>query len=156
TLPFGGEDIIYYRTVDDYHRLRKMTETGQKFAVIGGGFIGSEIAAALAMNGKEVVMLFPEKSIGERAYPHDLSSFLSDYYREKKVEVFAGESVEDVKPNAKQFTLKTTSGRELTVDGIIAGIGIKPNVELAQAAKLNVENGILVDEALRTSQTNIY
>src|SRR5262249_52251083 len=55
-LPFGGDQIIYYRTVDDYERLRALTRTGQQFAVIGGGFIGSEVAAALAMNGKKVVM----------------------------------------------------------------------------------------------------
>jgi NADPH-dependent 2,4-dienoyl-CoA reductase/sulfur reductase-like enzyme len=54
----GGAQIIYFRTLDDYQRLRGLTEQGRRFAVIGGGFIGSEIAAALAMNGKEVVMIF--------------------------------------------------------------------------------------------------
>jgi NAD(P)H-nitrite reductase large subunit len=51
-LPFGGEQIIYFRSVDDYERLRRLTAAGQQFAIIGGGFIGSEVAAALAMNGK--------------------------------------------------------------------------------------------------------
>src|SRR5262245_21148852 len=51
-LLFGDDDIIYYRTLDDYRRLRALTEAGRRFAVIGGGFIGSEIAAALALNGK--------------------------------------------------------------------------------------------------------
>src|SRR3972149_5864133 len=68
-LPFGGEHIIYFRTLDDYQRLKQLTAHAQRFAVIGGGFIGSEIAAALAMNGKEVTMLFPEKGIGERVFP---------------------------------------------------------------------------------------
>jgi NADPH-dependent 2,4-dienoyl-CoA reductase/sulfur reductase-like enzyme len=54
-LPFGDDQIIYFRTLSDYRRLRALTGTGRRFAVIGGGFIGSEIAAALAMNGKEVV-----------------------------------------------------------------------------------------------------
>src|SRR5262245_61552119 len=57
-LPFGGDDILYYRTARDYRRLRDWTTNGKRFAVIGGGFIGSEIAAALTMNDKEVVMLF--------------------------------------------------------------------------------------------------
>src|SRR5262249_35335784 len=60
-LPFGGEQIIYFRTLDDYERLRALTQAGQHFAVIGGGFIGSEVAAALAMNGKKVAMLFPDE-----------------------------------------------------------------------------------------------
>ena len=63
-LPFGDDQIIYFRTLSDYRRLRALTETGRRFAVIGGGFTGSEIAAALALNGKEVVMIFPDKDIG--------------------------------------------------------------------------------------------
>jgi len=58
-LPFGGDDIIYFRTVEDYRRLQTWAAKGRRFAVIGGGFIGSEIAAALAMNAKQVVMVFP-------------------------------------------------------------------------------------------------
>jgi NADPH-dependent 2,4-dienoyl-CoA reductase/sulfur reductase-like enzyme len=80
-LPFGGEQIIYFRTVDDYERLRALTQAGQHFAVIGGGFIGSEIAAALAMNGKKVVMAFPEAGIGSRMFPSDLARFLNDFYQ---------------------------------------------------------------------------
>src|SRR5581483_3858618 len=74
-LPFGGEQIIYFRTLDDYQRLRALTATGQHFAVIGGGFIGSEVAAALAMNGKKAVMAFPEAGIGTRMFPSDLAAF---------------------------------------------------------------------------------
>src|SRR6476620_6527982 len=58
-LPFGGEEIIYFRSVEDFKRLKSLAETKQRFAVIGGGFIGSEIAAALAMNGKGVTMVLP-------------------------------------------------------------------------------------------------
>src|SRR5262249_26228291 len=91
-LPFGSERIIYYRTVGDYRRLRALTEKGKRFAVIGGGFIGSEIAAALAMNGKQVTILFPGPSIGNRIYPRALSEFISRYYQEKGVTVLPGET----------------------------------------------------------------
>src|SRR5262245_24059733 len=86
-LPWSGDDVIYYRTLDDYQRLRALAEQGQRFAVIGGGFIGSEIAAALAMNGKQVVLLFPGTALGEHAFGPDLSAFLNQYYRERGVEV---------------------------------------------------------------------
>jgi NAD(P)H-nitrite reductase large subunit len=58
-LPFGGEQIIYFRTVDDSTHLRELAGQGERFAVIGGGFIGSEVAAALAMNGKKSRWPFP-------------------------------------------------------------------------------------------------
>ena len=80
-LPFGSDRIIYFRTLDDYKRLRALTEQGQRFAVIGGGFIGSEIAAALAMNGKDVVLAFPEAGIGGRLFPAELAGFLNELLR---------------------------------------------------------------------------
>jgi 3-phenylpropionate/trans-cinnamate dioxygenase ferredoxin reductase subunit len=155
-LPFGGDQIIYYRTLDDYQRLRELTEHGQRFAVIGGGFIGSEVAAALAMNGKEVAMFFPERGIGHRVYPPDLALFLSDYYREKGVQVFAGQTVTGLEKTGDHLALKTGSQQDITVDGVIAGIGIRPNVQLAKAAGIAVDNGIIVDEALRTSHPHIF
>jgi 3-phenylpropionate/trans-cinnamate dioxygenase ferredoxin reductase subunit len=75
-LPFGDDQIIYFRTLSDYRRLRALTRRGRRFAVIGGGFIGSEIAAALALNEKEVVMIFPGKNIGDRVFPRALSIFV--------------------------------------------------------------------------------
>jgi len=92
-LPFGGDQVIYFRTLADYKRLRALAERGQRFAVIGGGFIGSEIAAALTMNGKQVTMLFPDETIAGRVFPRDLGMYLNDYYRQKGVKVLAGESV---------------------------------------------------------------
>ncbi|MGH7182359.1 MAG: FAD-dependent oxidoreductase, partial [Nitrospiraceae bacterium] len=86
-LTFGDDQIVYFRTLSDYWRLRALTETGQRFAVIGGGFIGSEIAAALALNGKEVVMIFSEKDIGDRVFPRHLAQFVSNFYKQKGVEV---------------------------------------------------------------------
>lgn len=155
-LPWGGDDLIYYRTLDDYQRLRALTERGQRFAVIGGGFIGSEIAAALALNGKEVIMLFPGTGIGERVFGPDLSAFVTTYYREHAVEVLAGETAQGLERRGGQIALQTTGGRQLLVDGVVAGIGIEPTTALAAAAGLEVENGIVVDALLRTSHPDIY
>ena len=155
-LPFGGNDIIYFRTVGDYRRLRDWTTKGKRFAVIGGGFIGSEIAAALAMDQKQVVMLFPGNGIGDRMFPSDLSQFLNDFYRQKGVEIWSGESAAGLERKGEQYVLKTQNQREVLVDGVVAGIGIQPNIDLAKAAGLQTADGIVVDESLRTSRPDIY
>jgi 3-phenylpropionate/trans-cinnamate dioxygenase ferredoxin reductase component len=154
-LPFGGEDIIYFRTFADYQRLRALTEKAERFVVIGGGFIGSEIAAALAMNRKEVAIIFPGQTIGAHLFPRDLSQFLTGFYRQKGVEILAGETVSGLDRRGNQLAVKL-SQREILVDGVVAGVGIEPNDKLAQAAGLKVENGIVVDEFLRTSHPDIY
>jgi 3-phenylpropionate/trans-cinnamate dioxygenase ferredoxin reductase subunit len=155
-LPFGGEDILYFRTLADYEKLRQWTGPGVKFGVIGGGFIGSEIAAALMMNQQDVVMVFPESGIGARMFPADLSKFINDYYREKGIQVLAGKLISGVIRQAKQFALQTKDGDSILVDHVIAGIGIQPDTQLAQSAGIQVDNGILVDEQLRTNQPDIY
>jgi NADPH-dependent 2,4-dienoyl-CoA reductase/sulfur reductase-like enzyme len=153
---FGGDDIIYYRTLEDYRRLARMSKADDDFAVIGGGFIGAEIAAALAMKGKKVTMLFPDDGIGAHMYPHDLSQFLNDYFQQKGVELLSGEKVIGFSTRNRRHVLKTSSGREVLAKGIVAGIGIEPNIELAKAAGLKLNKGIVVDKYLVTSRPNIY
>jgi NADPH-dependent 2,4-dienoyl-CoA reductase/sulfur reductase-like enzyme len=83
----GEDGVIYFRTLDDYHLLRRLAEERERFLVVGGGFIGSEIAAALAQAGKRVTMAFLEEGVGARLFPRQLSLFLNDYYRQRGVEV---------------------------------------------------------------------
>lgn len=155
-LPSWGEDIIYYRDLQDYRRLRALTEHGEEFLVIGGGFIGSEIAAALSMNGKKVAMVFPEEAIGAAIFPNDLAYHLNDYYQEKGVEIIKNDVVVNLEKKGNRYTAQTRTGRSLTVDGVVAGIGIHPNLELAQQSGLMVENGILVNENLLTNVPDVY
>jgi len=155
-LPFDDDSIIYYRTVKDYRHLRALAEKGSRFAVIGGGFIGWELAAALAMSGKEVVMLFPGEAIGGQMYPVDLARFLNEFYLQKGVNVVPGSSVVALGKSPKGTVVKTKNQGEYLVDGVVAGIGVTPNIELAQLAGLEVENGIVVDELLRTTSPGIY
>jgi NADPH-dependent 2,4-dienoyl-CoA reductase/sulfur reductase-like enzyme len=160
-LSFGGEDVIYFRTVQDYRKLRALSEERQHFAIIGGGFIGSEVAAALAINGKQVTMLLPQEGIGWRLFPPGLSRFLNDYYRQKGVRVLNGTRVEGMRTAGGRSFLETSGDGndeqpEILTDAVVAGIGILPDVELAQQAGLEVGDGVIVDEYLRTSQTDIY
>lgn len=155
-LQFGGEDVIYFRTLDDYRALRALAGQGKTFAVIGGGFIGSEIAAALAMQGCKVTMLFPEEGIGARLFPADLAGFLLDYYRAKGVDARPGERVTGVSRSGSQVTLDTKGGLRATVDAVVAGLGITPNTDLAMAAGLEVDDGVVVDEHLRTTHPDVF
>lgn len=155
-LPFGEEHIIYYRTLQDYQRLRMMADQGQRFLVIGGGFIGSEIAAALNMQGKHVTMVFLENSIGENIFPPELSQFLNDTYRNKGVELVPADRVASVEKMGNHLKIQTQSGRIIEVDGVVAGLGLRPNIELAKSGGIKVENGIPVDDHQRTSAPDIY
>ena len=108
------------------------------------------------MVGKKVTMVFPENSISENIFPSDLAHFLVDYYREKGVEVITGESAASVQKEGSQIVVHTGSGRALEADGVVAGIGIHPNLDLAKEAGLKVNNGVIVNERLETSVPDVY
>ncbi len=125
-------DAIYFRTLDDYRRLREAVSEQTKTLVVGGGFIGSELAAALQSSGADVTMVFPEDGVGARLFPADLSRFVTDYYRQKGVDVHTGELASAERIGAAEV--------------VVAGLGIVPNTELAEQAGLEVDNGIVVDD----------
>src|SRR6266403_170122 len=127
-----------------------------RFAVIGGGFIGSEVAAALRMQQRDVTMLVPEAGLGARVFPADLSAFLVDYYRGKGVTMRMSEGMAALERRAGSCVVRTTLGGELVAEVLVAGLGILPGVELADQAGLRVDNGIVVDEACRTNNPDIY
>ncbi|HEY3115135.1 MAG TPA: FAD/NAD(P)-binding oxidoreductase [Chloroflexota bacterium] len=159
-LPSGSSVVNYYRTVGDYRQLRQDFDRFDRFAVIGGGFIGSEIAAALAMNGKKVALLFPEDAIGARVYPAELAAYLTTYYRQRGVEVHPHSMVTDVATREDHHILdvRTTGGAryQIEAESLIAGIGITPNTDLAESAGLRSDDGILVDRYLQTSHPDVW
>jgi 3-phenylpropionate/trans-cinnamate dioxygenase ferredoxin reductase component len=110
--------------------------------VIGGGFIGSELAASLTSNGCRVTMIFPEQGIASRVLPAELSAYVTEEYRRQGVEVLTEETV----AAAGATWVKTGSGRTIEADVVVAGLGLEPATDLATAAGLEVDNGIVVDE----------
>jgi len=155
-LPLENEDITYYRSFQDYKHLRAMTEQGDHFVVIGGSFIGSELAAALTIVGKKVTMIFPGEAISENIFPSDLALFINDYYRQKGVEVLTGDTVASVQKEGNRIMVRTGSGRAIEADGVVAGIGVHPNLDLAKEAGLTIDDGIVVNDRLETSVPDIY
>jgi 3-phenylpropionate/trans-cinnamate dioxygenase ferredoxin reductase component len=145
-LPSTNDGVVYFRTLDDFRLLKEAAASGARAVVIGGGFIGSEIAAALASTAAEVSLLFPEPGIGARLFPADLAAWLNGYYREHGVDVRAGERVSGIDRAGDGFRVTTESGGSLEAGIVVAGLGIEPRTDLAEAAGLPVEDGIRVDD----------
>ena len=154
----GGDlaDIIYFRTITDYLKLREKAAPNKSVLIIGGGFIGSELAAALAINRLKVTMIFPEPYIGMRVFPEELGKAMLNQYRERGINILSGDVPVAFEKKGDKFITGTKSGNELVSDIIIAGIGIMPETSLAEQAKLTVGDGIEVNEYLETSVRDIF
>jgi NADPH-dependent 2,4-dienoyl-CoA reductase/sulfur reductase-like enzyme len=150
-LPGAPDGVIHYRTLADYRHVREAAAEGTRVTVIGGGFIGSELAAALTTNGCEVTMVFPEHAIGARLFPSDLASSLNEYYRGKGVDVVPGQLVGAVERANGGFRVGLEGGRTVDADVVVAGLGIVPRDELAGGAGLPADNGIPVDDRGRVA-----
>ena len=154
----GGElpGISYYRTLDDYRRLRSVAVEGKSALVIGGGFIGSEMAASLRANKLAVTMIFPSPWLVSRVFPESLGRHLTERFRGKGVEVLAGDMPRFMRRDGNGYATRTRDDREVRTDLVVAGIGIKPNLSLAQSAGLSIGDGVIVNDFLQTSAQDIY
>jgi len=159
TLPIPGgniEGICYYRYLDDYLRIRNEAKEGKSAVVIGGGFIGSEIAAALNINQVKVTMIFPEPYLVQRVFPDYMGKAIQQHYVERGITVHNEDKPSSFIKCGGKFTTKTGDGKQVESDLLIVGVGITPVLDLARQAGLKVDNGIIVNEYLRTSDPNIY
>ena len=156
-LPCHDPGVIYLNTYEAYLKLREKTEQGDHFIVIGAGFTGMEISAALAGMGKKVTIIFPSPLIGRRIFPADLAQAITDNFIEKGITLLNSTRVSDIQSKKDKYLVITADGRHLHATGVIAGIGSAPNIALAGSAGLAVDDkGIVVDECLRTSDPDIY
>ena len=154
-LTFPGSDrdeVLYLRTVTDSDRLRDAFQPGTRVVVAGAGWIGLETAAAARTAGCPVTVLEPQPGALHDQLGPELGATFADLHRAHGVEFRFGERAEEFRPGL----VITSAGAEVPADLLIAGIGAAPNDQLAAAAGLEVGNGVLTDEALRTSDENIF
>ncbi|NWA66522.1 NAD(P)/FAD-dependent oxidoreductase [Pseudomonas reactans] len=151
-LPQAQANVLYLRTHDEALALRSALRPGTRLVVVGGGFIGLEVAATARGLGCEVTVLEAAPRLAGRVLPAVISQALLDLHREHGVQVRLNVALESIQADA----VLLVDGHRLPCDLIVVGIGMQPNIELAAAAGLEVGQGIRVDACLRTSAPNIY
>jgi 3-phenylpropionate/trans-cinnamate dioxygenase ferredoxin reductase subunit len=150
------EGIHYFRYLEDYQVLRERARTLQHVLVVGGGFISIELAAALRHSGLQVTFIYPHEYPLQRVLPRDLGLFVAEYYRERGIETVSSDAVIAFDSRDGLIEAQTRLGNFVTTQLVVAGVGIEPQVDMADAAGLEVGNGIEVDEYARTSDPHIY
>jgi NADPH-dependent 2,4-dienoyl-CoA reductase/sulfur reductase-like enzyme len=151
-----GEGVHYFRDLEDYLFLASHADRFEHVLIIGAGFIGMEMAAALRHAGKEVTLLYTGEWPLARVLPRELGLFVAEYYREKGVETVSNDTIVSFESLQGQIMARTGSGGVVTTQLVLAGVGIEPQTDLAEAAGLDVRGGIAVDEFCRTSNPDIY
>lgn len=162
-LPLAGADwqgVFGLRTLDDSQAIKAALETAHSVVIIGGGFIGLEVAAVARRKGKRVTVLEAAERLMARVVPPPVSQFYLDLHAGNGVEVVLGASVcelvaEPIGSNGRVGGVRTEDGREFPADLVLVGIGVIANAELAQAAGLEVAGGIVVDACGRTADPMI-
>lgn len=154
----GGLDGIHYlRRVADAERLRSALSSGPRVVVVGAGWIGLETAAAARELGCHVTVVEPRHAPLLAALGPEMGGFFADLHRERGVDVRLGHGVTEIRGVAGRVTAVVTDGGSvIPAEVVIVGVGARPNVELAAAAELAVDNGVLVDQSLRTDDPDVY
>jgi 3-phenylpropionate/trans-cinnamate dioxygenase ferredoxin reductase component len=160
TLPVPGADRVgvhTYRTLADATAVRDEAVEAHKAVVIGGSFIGSEVAASLRMRGLDVTVV----ERGDRLMPalssDELSDQLADFYREQGVELALGDSVEELHGHGRLLSgARLASGRDVEAYLAVVGVGVQPNVELLAGTQIEIDDGVIVDDRLRTSVDGVF
>jgi 3-phenylpropionate/trans-cinnamate dioxygenase ferredoxin reductase subunit len=150
------DGVHYLRTLADCDVPRERLNEGGRVVVVGAGWIGSEFAASARQRGLEVTIVDPLALPNERIFGPEIGAFYRDVHLQHGVEMVLGEGVEELLGKDNVTAVRTSGGREIACDFVVVGIGITPRVELAAAAGLGVDNGILVSDALQTSAPNVF
>ncbi|MEE9255352.1 MAG: FAD-dependent oxidoreductase [Pseudomonadales bacterium] len=159
-LPLPGSDlegVHYLRTIDDVEAIRAQMAARRSLVIVGGGYIGLEVASAGIKAGLDVTVLEMEARILQRVTTPEMSTFYTEVHTERGVTLKVNARVTGFGGNRKEVAqVSCEDGTSIPADLVIIGAGIVPNVELAQTAGIACENGILVDEHCRTSAAHVY
>jgi NADPH-dependent 2,4-dienoyl-CoA reductase/sulfur reductase-like enzyme len=156
-IPGGDlQGILYYRYLEDYLTLEPLAKDGKSVLIIGGGFIGTEIAAALTSRKLKVTMVFPASRPCNRIFPDYLGKHVLKEYLKRGITVLTGDVPMVIEKKGDSFRVQTKKDLLLESDILIAGIGITPSTELAQKAGLAVADGIMLNSFLQTTHPDIY
>jgi 3-phenylpropionate/trans-cinnamate dioxygenase ferredoxin reductase subunit len=157
-LPMA-EDVrhcVYLRTHDDSVTLRARLERGGHVAIIGGGFIGLEIAASARKRGCDVTIIEAQPRLLMRGVPAEIAGAIQREHETHGARVLLGTGLRAITDAGQQADIELADGKHVMADLVVIGIGAIPNTTLAEAAGLTIENGIAVDRHLRTSDPAIY
>lgn len=149
------EGIFYLRNLNDADRIRGYVGQGKHAVIIGGGYIGLETAASLRKAGMSVTILEAMPRVLARVTTEEISAFYQRIHSEEGVNVITGASVESIQGGTSVEAVVCRDGQSFQADLVIVGIGVIPNIELAEDAGLKVNNGIVVDEYARSSDHDI-
>jgi 3-phenylpropionate/trans-cinnamate dioxygenase ferredoxin reductase component len=152
----SGAPVHYLRTLDDSTALKAQLTEGARIGIIGGGWIGLEVASAARQAGAEVVVLEALDQPLERVVGSEVGALFAQLHREKGVDLRTGVRIERIGAGADGATIGLAGGDTLTVDQLVVGVGVEPTTELASRAGLAVDNGVLVDAGLRTSVPGVF
>lgn len=160
TLTIDGadlQDIFYLRTLDESQAIKARLVAGSNLVIVGAGWIGLEIAAAAREHGCEVTVVEPQPTPLNGVVGPEVGGWFAELHRSHGVDFRFGEGVERFIGEDNRVTgVVTSTGDTLPADTVVVGVGITPNTALAEAAGLNVDNGIVTDTALRTSSPDIW
>jgi 3-phenylpropionate/trans-cinnamate dioxygenase ferredoxin reductase component len=148
--------IHYLRNVGDSDAIREHAQASQRAVVIGAGFIGSEVAASLRQLGLEVTLVEGGRLPLEHAFGPEIGAFYRDLHVAEGVEVLTSAKLAGFEGNDSVRAARLDDGRVLETDLVVVGIGVAPRTQLAEAAGLEVETGVLVSERLETSVPGIF
>jgi 3-phenylpropionate/trans-cinnamate dioxygenase ferredoxin reductase subunit len=154
--PIGMPRVYYLRTEADARALKASLQPGKHLVLIGGGLIGLEVAASASSLGIKTTVLEVAPRILARVCDEETGNFIADAHRRHGVQIHTGTMVDHVQPSAAGIDITTKDGHALLADVVVVGAGVKPNLTLAAAAGLKIEDGIVVDEYCRTSDPAIF
>lgn len=157
-LEIPGSDspgLFYLRSLDDSRKIRARAADAKSAVVVGGGFIGMEVASVLARKGIETTLLIREDRVWSRVFAPPMSQFFEGYYASRGVRLVKNESIASLQSGSGMQVL-LAGGRKLSCDMVVAGVGAAPVTELFSGSGLAVQNGIIVDEYLETNQPGVF